>query len=212
MFERIDIWSKAEITATLREDTRTAYNSLSSLADLITPKSTNPSDFLKECASGSFNGTKAVYRTFGSVAVTGRIEGEVVGALAKAGVRFIAHNGAGYDQINTTDCTSHKIHVSNTPQPPISATADTALFLLLGALRSFSSPLLSLRSAPQHFRGHPSPPLGHDPEGKSLGILGMGGIGKNLARKAQVLGMRVVYHNRRRLSPDEEKAIGDGGV
>ncbi|KAL8997803.1 MAG: hypothetical protein Q9188_006232, partial [Gyalolechia gomerana] len=76
---------------------RAEYGALSSLADLITPKSSNPTDFLKECRAGAFHGTKAVYRTFGSVSITGRIEGEVVEALAEAGVRFIAHNGAGYD-------------------------------------------------------------------------------------------------------------------
>lgn len=77
---------------------RSAYDSLSSLAHFITPKSTNPADFLQECQSGAFNGTKAIYRTFGSVSITGRIEGEVVKTLAESGVRFIAHNGAGYDQ------------------------------------------------------------------------------------------------------------------
>lgn len=77
---------------------RAEYGALSSLADLITPKSSNPTDFLEECRAGAFHGTKAVYRTFESVSITGRIEGEVVEALAEAGVRFIAHNGAGYDQ------------------------------------------------------------------------------------------------------------------
>lgn len=115
-------------------------------------------------------------------------------------------------RINTTDCTTHQIHVSNTPSPPISATSTTALFLLLGALRGFSAPLLSLRSHPQNFRGSPPPQLGHDPEGKVLGILGMGGIGKDLARKAQMLGMRVVYHNRNRLKEEEEKGVGEVGV
>ncbi|KAI4114160.1 MAG: hypothetical protein LQ345_005010, partial [Seirophora villosa] len=190
------------------EPARSAYDSLSALADLVSPKSRNPSDFLQECRSGALDGTKAVYRTFQSVAVTGRIEGEVVEALAKAGVRFIAHNGAGYDQINTADCTAHSIQVSNTPAPPIAATADTALFLLLGALRGFSAPLLSLRASPRSFRGDPAPRLGRDPAGKTLAILGMGGIGRSLARKAQALGMTVVYHNRTRLSAEEEGGAG----
>ncbi|KAL9002165.1 MAG: hypothetical protein Q9188_004882 [Gyalolechia gomerana] len=38
----------------------------------------------------------------------------------------------------------------------------------------------------------------------------MGGIGRDLARKAQVLGMKVVYHNRRRLSEEEERGVGEG--
>ncbi|KAL8998007.1 MAG: hypothetical protein Q9169_002847 [Polycauliona sp. 2 TL-2023] len=182
---------------------QSAYNSLSSLADLITPKSTHPADFLAECRSGAFNGTKAVYRTFQSISITGRIEGEVVKALAEAGVRFIAHNGAGYDQIDIPTCTTHKIHVSNTAPPALSAaTADTALFLLLGALRNFNSSLLSLRSSA--WRGSPPAALGHDPFKKTLGILGMGGIGRNLASKAAALGMNVIYHNRKRLSEEEE--------
>ncbi|CAO1604984.1 glyoxylate reductase [Xanthoria calcicola] len=182
---------------------RSAYDSLSSLAHLITPKSTNPADFLQECHSGAFNGTKAIYRTFGSVSITGRIEGEVVKALAEAGVRFIAHNGAGYDQIDIPTCTAHKIHVSNTAPPALAAaTADTALFLLLAALRNFNPAILSLRAGA--WRGAPPAPLGHDPFGKTLGILGMGGIGRNLAAKAAALGMTVTYHNRRRLPPADE--------
>ncbi|KAL9580629.1 MAG: hypothetical protein Q9212_004378, partial [Teloschistes hypoglaucus] len=183
---------------------RTEFDSLSSLADIITPQSSQPADFLSECRSGAFDGAKAVYRTFPSVSITGRIEGEVVEALAAAGVRFIAHNGAGYDQIDVPACTTHKIHVSNTPTAVDAATADTALFLLLGALRNFNSPLLSLRSNTWRGTPHP-PPLGHDPQGKVLGIIGMGGIGRNLAGKARALGMEVVYHNRRRLLEGAEE-------
>ncbi|KAL8926468.1 MAG: hypothetical protein Q9172_001771 [Xanthocarpia lactea] len=186
---------------------QSAYNSLSSLANLITPTSTEPADFLDECRSGAFNGTKAVYRTFQSVSITGRIEGEVVKALAEAGVRFIAHNGAGYDQIDIPSCTTHGIHVSNTAPPALTAaTADTALFLLLGALRNFNPSLLSLRSGT--WRGSPPAALGHDPAQKVLGILGMGGIGRNLARKAKALGMEVAYHNRNHVPEDVEKDIG----
>ncbi|KAI1639266.1 D-isomer specific 2-hydroxyacid dehydrogenase [Biscogniauxia mediterranea] len=52
------------------------------------------------------------------------------------------------------------------------------------------------------------PALGHDPQGKTLGILGMGGIGRNLARKAGAFGMRVRYHNRARLDPEVEASCG----
>ena len=53
-----------------------------------------------------------------------------------------------------------------------------------------------------HWKGSPIPPLGHDPQGKTLGILGMGGIGRNLARKAAVFGMSCQYHNRSPLSEE----------
>lgn len=51
-----------------------------------------------------------------------------------------------------------------------------------------------------NWRGHASPPLGRDPEGKTLGILGLGGIGRNLKKKAEAFDMRVIYHNRNKLS------------
>lgn len=84
------------------------------------------------------------------------------------------------------------------------ATADTTMFLIIGALRGFNTTMMALRAG--HWRGVKAPSLGHDPEGKLLGILGMGGIGKNLAAKAQAFGMRIQYHNRTILS--EEKAGG----
>jgi hypothetical protein len=44
--------------------------------------------------------------------------------------------------------------------------------------------------------------LGHDPEGKVLGILGMGGIGRNLKKKAEAFSMKIIYHNRKKLSSE----------
>lgn len=58
------------------------------------------------------------------------------------------------------------------------------------------------------WRGNPPPALGHDPQGKVLGILGMGGIGRNVARKAGAFGMRVRYYNRRRLGEEVERECG----
>jgi D-3-phosphoglycerate dehydrogenase len=57
------------------------------------------------------------------------------------------------------------------------------------------------------WRTTPEPPaLGHDPQGKVLGILGMGGIGRNMKRKCEAFGVETIYHNRTRLS--EEMAAG----
>jgi glyoxylate reductase len=110
--------------------------------------------------------------------------------------------GAGYDQIDVHACLKMGIKVSHTPRVVNDSTADTAMFLILGALRRLNVPMTSLRE--NNWRGLHQPPLGHDPEGKTLGILGMGGIGQNLCRKAQAFGMQVVYHNRCRL--DQEQA------
>ena len=66
------------------------------------------------------------------------------------------------------------------------------MYLLLGALRRSHVPTTALRAG--KWRG--SMTLGHDPGGKVLGILGMGGIGRALARRAVPFGFHIQYHNR----------------
>ena len=92
------------------------------------------------------------------------------------------------------------VRVSNVPTAVDDATADVNMFLILGALRNFNTGMNALREG--KWRGQPAPPLGHDPQGKVLGILGMGGIGRNLKKKAEAFGMKVIYHNRRKLSDE----------
>jgi len=74
------------------------------------------------------------------------------------------------------------------------------MFLLLGAIRNFNISMYNLRQG--EWRGKQLPALGHDPEGKVLGILGMGGIGRNLKKKAAAFGMTTIYNNRKQLDPE----------
>jgi glyoxylate reductase len=114
--------------------------------------------------------------------------------------------GAGYDQIDVHACSARDppIRVSNTPSAVDDATADIGIFLMLGALRGVWPSMTALRE--KKWRGTPPPRLGHDPQGKVLGILGMGGIGRNMKRKAEAFGMTVIYSNRRKL----DSATADG--
>ncbi|KAI9050917.1 hypothetical protein LZ554_005029 [Drepanopeziza brunnea f. sp. 'monogermtubi'] len=173
--------------------------SIESIATVLVPKARSRPEFIEECKSGAFDAVVAAYRTFGSVVVTGLIDEELVAALPKR-LKFICHNGAGYDQIDIHACTQKGIRVSNVPTAVDDATADTNMFLILGALRGFNTSMLALREG--HFKGSTPPPLGHDPQFKVLGILGMGGIGRNLMKKAAVFGMSTQYHNRTQLSEE----------
>ncbi|KAF2018700.1 glyoxylate reductase [Aaosphaeria arxii CBS 175.79] len=176
-----------------------AWESLSSLAEIVSPKAQDRTEFLEECRNGAFDKVLVIYRTFESVALTGCFDEELVRTLPDS-VQFICHNGAGYDQIDISACTARGIRVSNTPTAVNDSTADLNLFLILGALRGFNASMISLREG--KWRGYPPPPPGHDPTGKILGILGMGGIGRNLKKKAEAFSMKVIYHNRNKLDGD----------
>lgn len=177
------------------------WASLAEVADIVEPSgsASDRASFLRDCANGVYDGVVAIYRSFESVAP---VDAEFLDALPST-CRFICHNGAGYDQIDVDACTARKVCVSNTPTAVNDATADMAMFLLLGALRNLASSMAAIRRG--EWRGNPEPPLGRDPRGKVLGILGMGGIGRNLAAKARAFGMEIRYYNRTRLNQESEE-------
>ncbi|KAI5922949.1 D-isomer specific 2-hydroxyacid dehydrogenase [Camillea tinctor] len=158
-------------------------------------------EFLSNCRSGAYDAVTGCYRSNTSVAATGPFDAELVAALPPSW-KYIAHNGAGYDNIDVAACAARRIAVSATPGAVDDATADVALFLMLGALRQAHEPLTALRQG----RWKGAARLGRDPRGKTLGILGMGGIGRAVARRARAFGVReIVYHNRRRLDAGREE-------
>ncbi|KAF6824174.1 hydroxyisocaproate dehydrogenase [Colletotrichum musicola] len=146
---------------------------------------------------GKYQDVQAIWRTSASGAVAGKFDEEFVSHLP-ASVKFICHTGAGYDQIDVNACSKRNITVTYAPDPVTNATADLAIFLLLGAIRQLNPSLSSLR------RGDFKKGLdfGHDPHGKTLGILGMGRIGRAVKRRAEPFGMNVIYHNRSPLPDD----------
>jgi glyoxylate reductase len=123
----------------------------------------------------------------------------VSGIASKVHAESSSFLGSGYDQVSIPACTSRRILVSNTPDVVNEATADATIFLMLGALRNFNRGISTLRD--RRWRGQPPIGFGHDPQGKTLGILGMGGIGRNVKAKAEAFGMKVQYSNRNKL-PD----------
>ncbi|KAF7716904.1 Uncharacterized protein PECH_000705 [Penicillium ucsense] len=182
-----------------------AYESLNQTVELVKPAAKNREQFIEECRRGTFDDIRVAYRDFFSSRITGLVDQELIDALPRS-LRFMASCGAGYDQLDIDACSARNppLLVSNTPTAVDDATADANMFLILGALRNFNSGMHSLRQG--KWLGQPIPSFGRDPGGKTLGILGMGGIGRNLKAKAEAFGMKVIYHNRRQLS--DELAAG----
>ncbi|OBT46388.1 hypothetical protein VE00_02680 [Pseudogymnoascus sp. WSF 3629] len=153
-------------------------------------------EFLENCKTGKYDSVKAIYRSNVSTSITGPFDEELVAVLPPS-IKYICHNGAGYDNIDIPACTKKGISVSSTPQAVDNATADIATWLMIGALRRISIPYFAIQT--NQWRGAAG--LGYDPQQKVLGILGMGGIGRALAHRARAFNMKIIYHNRKPLSP-----------
>jgi glyoxylate reductase len=122
------------------------------------------------------------------------------------GVRVISNFGVGVDHIDVAAATAHGIPVGNTPGILDGATADLAFALLLAAGRRIVEGDKYARS-PAFTHYDPSYLLGREVHSSTLGILGMGRIGEQVAKRARAFDMTVLYHNRHR-RPDVESRLG----
>ncbi len=122
------------------------------------------------------------------------------------GVRVISNFGVGVDHIDVAAATRRGIPAGNTPGVLDGATADLAFALLLAAGRRLVEGDRYARG-PHFLHYDPSYMLGREIHGSTLGILGMGRIGEQVARRARGFDMSVLYHNRHR-RPEVEAGLG----
>lgn len=120
------------------------------------------------------------------------------------GVRVISNYGVGVDHINVADAAARRIPVGNTPNILDGATADAGFALLLAAARRVAKGDRYARSG-EFLRYDPGYMLGREVHSSTLGIVGLGNIGRQVARRARGFGMRVLYRNRRRRPTDEDE-------
>lgn len=116
-------------------------------------------------------------------------------------LRVIAQSSVGYDNVDIAACTAAGIPFGNTPGVLTEATADLAFLLVMCAARRIKE---NLSIVHEGLWGKAQIQLGVDLYGKTLGVVGMGLIGSAVARRAQACGMKVIYHNRRRKTLEEE--------
>jgi glyoxylate reductase len=123
-------------------------------------------------------------------------------------LKVISTYSVGYDHIDTQFAKENKIRVGYTPEVLTDATADMAFALLLDALRRISEGdrIIRKRQWNQIYGAYDY--VGLDLQGKTLGIMGLGRIGKTLAKRAKAFDMKIIYHSRKQISKTEEKKIG----
>ena len=134
-----------------------------------------------------------------------KLENSVIEAAGN--LKMIANFGAGYDNVDVGYCTKKGILVTNCPDPVTEPTAELAFALMLAVARRVVEMNIRLNS-PEPLKWGVMRNLSSTLVGKRLGIVGMGAIGKALARRAVASGMSIVYHNRKRLDEAVEKQFG----
>ena len=119
-------------------------------------------------------------------------------------LKVVANIAVGYNNIDVSACTARGVMVTNTPGVLDDSTADLAFTLILATARRLTEAEAYVRAG--NWQGwHLKQMLGVDVHHATLGIIGMGRIGQQIARRAAGFKMRVLYHNRNRWPADVEK-------
>ena len=137
--------------------------------------------------------------------VTDPINANTISKLSSS-VKIIANGAVGFGNIDFKAARTKGVAVTNTPDVLTDATADIQILLLLGASRKAYEGRIAAET--QNWKWSWNFLLGKQMSNKRLGILGMGRIGRAVARRAKGFGMKIHYHNRSKLSPDLE----DGAI
>lgn len=122
-------------------------------------------------------------------------------------LKIIANYGAGFNNIDVKTATSKKIPVTNTPVVSTTSTAELTLALMLSIARRVVEGDKITRNG--KFTGWaPLYHLGVELSGKNLGIIGMGNIGKAVAKRAKAFDMNIIYYDAYRMDEKLEQELG----
>jgi glyoxylate reductase len=179
------------------------YEELSKKYNIEYYTSKSRDEFFQDCQT-KYKDTRVIYRSSESQQVIGPFDEELVKRLPQS-LKYIVYCGAGYDSINVSACADRKIMVSHTPMAVDDGTADIAALLILACCRNMMQAADNLRQG----RWRNGVRMGTDPQGKVLGILGAGGIGRTLAKRMAGFDLaQIQYYNRHRLSKELEDQYG----
>ena len=138
--------------------------------------------------------------------LTDRVDAQLLDAAGDQ-LRVVSNYAVGFDNIDVPECTRRGVPAGNTPGVLTETTADLAFALLMAAARRLDEGSRYVRGGEWRTWG-PMLLLGHDVHGATLGIVGFGRIGREMARRATGFGMRILYHDVQAASPEDEAALG----
>jgi glyoxylate reductase len=131
--------------------------------------------------------------------------------LSTPGLKIVSNVAVGFDNIDVPAATAHKVMVTNTPGVLDDATADFAFTLLMATARRIVEADSFTRQG--RFKGWAiDMMLGADVHGATLGLVGIGRIGRGVAHRAKGFNMRVLYYDPHPLPPDAEQQLGASRV
>lgn len=131
--------------------------------------------------------------------------------LSTPGLKIVSNVAVGYDNIDVPAATAHKVMITNTPGVLDDTTSDFAFALLMATARRVVEADYFTRSG--KFKGWEIDMLlGHDVHDATLGIIGIGRIGRGVAHRAKGFNMRVLYFDPNPLLPEVEQQLGATGV
>ena len=135
-------------------------------------------------------------------ALTDNLDEQTINKLPDS-VKILSNFAVGFGNIDLNAAKKRNIVVTNTPEVLTDATAEIGILLILGACRRASEGIAGARAS--DWKWSADYLIGKQLTGTRLGILGMGRIGKKIAKIARSLGMIIHYHNRSKLTPDKEE-------
>jgi gluconate 2-dehydrogenase len=140
--------------------------------------------------------------------VTGSERIDATALLNAKDLKIAANISVGYNNFDVPAMSSAGVMATNTPDVLTDTTADFGFALLMATARRITESEHWIRNGQWDKWSIIHNPLGMDLHHSTIGIIGMGRIGQGIAKRALGFSMKVIYHNRSRLSPEDEKACG----
>jgi len=174
------------VSAPVPEDLRAELAARFDIVDV--PTGARPAEAIPAEVRADIQGMVCTVRT--------KVDAELMTALPR--LRVSSNFAVGFDNVDLNEATRRRVLICNTPGVLDGAVADLTLGMMLCLTRNLVAGDAFVRSGAWTKGAFP---LTRDIRGKTLGLLGMGRIGRMVARSAKAFDMQVIYHNRRR---DEE--------